>query len=51
MVDNLKKEKSELLALAETKLEGKGEVSWSGVNVIFAGVHKIERLGKGWPSC
>ena len=31
-----KKEKFELLALTETKLKEKEEVSWSGVNVIFA---------------
>ena len=43
MVDVFKKGKFELLALTETKLKGKGEVSWSGVNVIFAGVQEMER--------
>ena len=38
VVDIFKEGKFELLALAEAKLKGKGEVSWSGVNVIFAGV-------------
>ena len=32
-----------MLALTETKLEEKGEVSWSVVNVIFIGVHQMER--------
>ena len=32
-----------MLALTETKLKGKGEVSWSGVNVIIAGVQEMER--------
>ena len=36
-----------MLALMETKLKGKGEVSWSGVNVIFAGVHEMERAMEG----
>ena len=36
VMDIFKKGKFELLALTETKLKGKGEVSWSGVNVIFA---------------
>ena len=39
----LMKGKFELLALMETKLKGKGEVSWWGANVIFTGVHEIER--------
>ena len=47
VVDIFKKGKFELLALTETKLKGKGEVSWSGVNVIFAGVHKMERAREG----
>ena len=37
----------ELLALTETKLEGKGEVSWSRVSVIFAGVHEMDRAREG----
>ena len=28
---------------SETKLKGKGEVSWSRFNVIFAGFHEMER--------
>ena len=39
--------KFELLAFTETKLKGKGEVSWSGVNVIFTGVHEMERAKEG----
>ena len=46
-MDIFKKGKFELLALTETKLKGKGEVSWSGVNVIFAGVHEVERAREG----
>ena len=42
-----KKGKFELLTLTETKLKRKGEVSRSGVNVIFAGVHEIERAREG----
>ena len=44
-MDIFKKVKFELLAL--TKFEGKGEVSWSGVNVIFAVVHEMERAREG----
>ena len=43
VVDTFKKGKFKLLALTETKLKGKGEVSWSRVNVIFAGVQEMER--------
>ena len=43
VVDIFKDGKLELLALTETKLKGKGEVSWSGVNVIFLGVQETER--------
>ena len=43
----MKKGKFELFALTETKLKGKGEVSWSGVNVIFTGVHEMERAMEG----
>ena len=32
-----------MFALTETKLKGEGEVSWSIVNVIFGGVHEMER--------
>ena len=42
-----KKGKFEFLALTETKLKGKGEVSWSGVNVIFTGVHEMGRAREG----
>ena len=41
VVDIFKKGKFELLALTETKLKGKGEVSWSGVNVIIVGVQEM----------
>ena len=40
-MDIFKEAKIELLALTETKLKGKGVVSWSGVNVIFASVQEI----------
>ena len=42
-VDIFKKAEFELLVLTETKLKGNGEVSWSGVNVIFAGVQEMQR--------
>ena len=42
VVDIFKKGKFELVALTETKLKGKGEISWSGVKVIFAGVQGLE---------
>ena len=32
-----------MIALTDTKLKGKGEVSWSGVYVIIAGVQEMER--------
>ena len=47
MVDIFKEGKFELVALTETKLKWKGEVSWSGVNVIFAGVQEMERAREG----
>ena len=47
MVDIFKKGKFELLALTEVKLKGNGEVSWSGVNAIFAGVQEMERAREG----
>ena len=40
-MDIFKKGKFELLTLTETKLKGKEEVSWSEVNVIFAGVQEM----------
>ena len=36
-----------MVALAETKLKGNGEVSWCGVNGIIAGVQEIERAREG----
>ena len=42
-----KKGKFELLVLMEMKLKGKGEVSWSGVNITFAGVQEMERAREG----
>ena len=38
VVDIFKRGKFELLDLMETKLKGKGELPWSRVNIIFAGV-------------
>ena len=46
-MDIFKEGKFEVLALTETKLKGKGEVSWFGVNVIFAGVQEMERAREG----
>ena len=43
VVDIFKERKFELLTLTETKLKGKEEVSWSGVNFIIAGVQEMER--------
>ena len=39
--------KFELLALTETKLKGKGEISWCGVKGIIAGVQEMERAREG----
>ena len=47
VVDIFKKGKFELLALMEKKLKGKGEVSWSGINVIFTGVQEMESAREG----
>ena len=47
MVDIFEEGKFELFALTETKLNGKGEVSWSGVNVVFPGVQEMERDRRG----
>ena len=47
VVDVFRERKFELLALTETKLKGKGEVSWSGINVIFGCVQEIERAKEG----
>ena len=46
-VDVFREGKFELLALTETKLKGKGEVSWSGVNGIISGAHEMERAWEG----
>ena len=46
-MDSFKEGKFELLALMKTKLKGKGEVSWSEVNVTFTGVHGMERGREG----
>ena len=47
MVDVFREGKFEWLALTETKLKGKGEVSWCGVNGIIAGVQEMERAREG----
>ena len=47
VVNTFKKGKFELLALTETKLKRKGEVSWCGVNGIIAGVQAMERAREG----
>ena len=47
MVDFFKEGKIKLLALTETKLKGKGEVLWCGVNDIIAGVREKERIREG----
>ena len=40
MMDIFREGKFELLALTETKLKRKGEVSWCGVHGIIAGVQE-----------
>ena len=47
MVDVFKEGKFELLPLRETKLKGKGEVSWCGINGIISGVQEIARAREG----
>ena len=47
VVDIFKEGKFELLALIQTKLKGKGGVSWFGVNIIIAGVQEMERAREG----
>ena len=42
-MNTFKEGKFKLLALTETKLKGKGEVSLCGVNDIIAGVQEMER--------
>ena len=46
-MDIFQKRKFKLLALTETKLKGKGEVSWCGVNGIISGVQEMERAREG----
>ena len=45
--NNFKEGKFKFLALTETKLRGKEEVSWSGVNVIITGAQEMERAREG----
>ena len=49
-VDIFKKGKFQLLPLTDTKLKGKGEVSWSGVNAIFTSVQEMKIARERWPS-
>ena len=46
-MDIFKKRKFDLLALTKTKLKGKEKVSWSGVNVLIAGLQEMERAREG----
>ena len=50
VLDIFKKGKFELPALTETKLKGKGAVSWCGINGIIFVFMRWKELGKGWPS-
>ena len=47
VVDVFKEGRFELFALKESKLKGKGEVTWCGVNGIIADVRRWKELGKG----
>ena len=47
VVEVFREGKFELLALTETKLKGKGEVSPCGVNGIIAGIQEMERAREG----
>ena len=47
VVETFKKGKLELLDLTETKLKGKGELSWCEVNGIISGVQEMERAREG----
>ena len=47
VVDIFMKGKFKLLALTKTKLKGKGEISWCGVNGIFSGVQEMESAREG----
>ena len=46
-MDIFKEGKFELLALIETKLKGKGEVSWSVVNVVIEGRKEKKKKERG----
>ena len=46
-MDVFKEGKFRLLALRETKLKGKGQVSWCGVNGLIVGVQQMERAREG----
>ena len=46
-LDIFKKRKFDLLALTDTKLKGRGEVSWCEVNGIISGVREMERGREG----
>ena len=46
-MDIFKEGKFELLALTETKLKGRGEVSWCRVNGIIYSVQEMERAREG----
>ena len=46
-MDVFRRGKFKWLALTETKLKGKGGVSWCGVNGIIAGVQEMERAREG----
>ena len=47
MVDIFREEKFELLALTESKLKGKGEVSWCRVSGIITSVQEMKRGKEG----
>ena len=47
VVDVFREGRFELLALTETKLKGKGEISWFGVNGIISGVQEMKRAREG----
>ena len=47
MVDVFRKRNLEMLASMESRLKGKGKVSWCRVNGIIAGVQEMERAREG----
>src|SRR5678816_3426857 len=47
VMDVFGKGKFDLLALTETKMEGKGEIKWCGVKCVRAGVEENERGREG----